>query len=303
MTAANRKMCLVTVTSESFLPGTLVMIHSFLKHNPWFGKANSDIVIIHDGLSHRLQRYPHCFKNVRWLRVGDRLSQKVNDLCDGVPLLNLEYKRQRFHSLELFRLEGYRKVLFCDSDILFLASISQLFTGSGEPDKLLCCGDLHYYTGTPVDAVTLLPGGNGAGDSIENTFNAGFMIIDKHFLTPYHYDGLLDLLDVERWRRIKSPRTDQVIYNLYFRGNCRLLGAQYNYLLGHADAIARKEPIPASDIKVLHFNKRPKPWDNLSVLDTVESRPGTIQWIKKWFLEYLDFLPHYHLHSCLGTKR
>lgn len=296
----SRKYCLATVTCESFLWGTIVMLHSFLKHNPWF---EGDIVVIHDFIPPRLQRHVNCFKNVTWLQVGDELKNRVDTLCNGVPHLDLEHKKQRFYSLELFRLEGYRKVLFCDSDILFLDSISELFQEGSETGDLLCCGDLHYYTGTPVDAVTLLPGASGTGGSIDHTFNAGFMLVGEHYLTPHHYCGLLDLLDVERWRGIMSPRTDQVIYNLYFRNRCHLLGAQYNYLLGHADAIAGKNPIPAPDIKVLHFNNKPKPWDCLSVLDAAASRPRTIRWLIPWFQEYLDFLPYYHLQSRLGDRK
>ena len=57
------KLCLATVTTEAFVPGTLVMLHSFLKVNPWF---EGDLVIIHDGLEPTAhQSLVACFERLR----------------------------------------------------------------------------------------------------------------------------------------------------------------------------------------------------------------------------------------------
>ena len=302
MSIAKGEICLVTVTSESFIPGTLVMLHSFLKYNPWFANANHAIVIIHDAVSPQSQQRFNCYKNITWLQVGDALKERVDSLCKNLPHLKLEHRKKRFYSLELFRLNTHRKVLFCDSDLLFLGSIKELFQQDGQTRDLLCCGDLHYYTRTLLDAHTLMPADAHTSEILKNSFNAGFLVVAEHFLTPSHYQGLLDLLSIDRWNKIESSYTDQVVYNLYFKDSCRILDSRYNFLVLHAKIIVQKENIPPDEIKVVHFNGRAKPWNPMSVLDEVVFRPLMIPWINRWHREYLDFLPQYHLRSHFLNK-
>ena len=42
-----RMICLATATTEHFVPGTLVMIGTFLEHHPGF---EGDVVVFHDAL-------------------------------------------------------------------------------------------------------------------------------------------------------------------------------------------------------------------------------------------------------------
>ena len=249
MSIAKGEICLATVTSESFIPGTLVMLHSFLKYNPWFANANHAIVIIHDAVSPQSQQRFNCYKNITWLQVGDALKERVDSLCKNLPHLKLEHRKKRFYSLELFRLNTHRKVLFCDSDLLFLGSIKELFQQDGQTKDLLCCGDLHHYTRTLLDAHTLLPAHTQTSEILKNSFNAGFLVVAEHFLTMSHYQGLLDLLSPHRWNKIESSYTDQVVYNLYFKDRCRIMDSRYNFLVLHAKIIVQKENIPPDEIK------------------------------------------------------
>ena len=45
---ARPKTCLLTVATDGFVPGTFVMVRTFLKHHPRF---DGDVVVVHDGLS------------------------------------------------------------------------------------------------------------------------------------------------------------------------------------------------------------------------------------------------------------
>ncbi len=307
------KLCLATITSETFIQGTLVMLHSFLKHNPWFGKAGGDIVIIHDSLPPRLKQLTYGFDNVKYMQVGQELKEKVDKLCAGVPQLKLEARKKRFYSLDIFRLAGYRNLLFCDSDILFLDDISGLINAPGmmginNDHPLLGCGDVHYFTNTPIDAETFLPkeADTAPGESqstITQTFNAGFLIVDKHYLTTHHHHNLLELLNIDLWSKIKAPHTDQIILNLYFNGRCHLLSARYNYLLLHYDAISTKEDIPLKDIKVLHFNGKSKPWESRRTNKYITGLPILAPFFKLWQQEFLDFLTcHRLLHFFRSSK-
>lgn len=309
------KPCLATVTSESFFPGTLVMIHSFLKYNPWFKEVGGEIVLFHDGLPVHLQQMGPVFEGVAiiCLQVSPELVNKVNIICTKIPELKLEPRKKRFYSLEVFSLSKYSTVLFCDSDILFMASVSELFTDRGcigmdDKKHLAGGGDFFYFSGLPIDAETFLPLEGDASEAgkrkcIENTFNAGFLLIDSHYLTHNHYLHLLELLDIRIWSKVKSPRTDQVVLNLYFQTSCHILSARYNYLVLHADLISQKEQISSSEIKVLHFNGRAKPWEHLKLIEASSRIPGLTRFVQLWYREYLDFLSKNQLLVCINKDR
>ena len=137
---ANSRLCLATVTTERYMPGTLVTLHSFLRHNPWF---DGDLVVIHNQLDRDLLKILEvCFDQVRFLQVSEALRSRVQNLVACHP--DLSARQARFYSLESFRLQGYEQVLFCDSDVLFRQSIEDLFALS---QPLICCGDGPHYQG------------------------------------------------------------------------------------------------------------------------------------------------------------
>ncbi len=67
MGARHAPVCFVTAATESFVPGTLVTICSFLKHHPAF---DGDVVVIHDALpASRRQCLQDACGKVRFERV------------------------------------------------------------------------------------------------------------------------------------------------------------------------------------------------------------------------------------------
>ena len=116
-------VCLATATTESFVPGALVLLGSFLEHHPRF---DGDLVIIHDALPQAARDALQALSDrVRFETVSTRL-RTASPICPPAirPLpAGLEY----FYSLEAFRLHGYRKVLFYDSDVLVRAPLDALF--------------------------------------------------------------------------------------------------------------------------------------------------------------------------------
>lgn len=122
-------VCVFTATSERFVPGTLVMLGTFLQHHPEFA---GDLVVVQDVSP----------------ELGDRLAR-----------LNAVHHRFRcrtasLYYLDAFRLRGYRKVLCCASDLLFEVPIGELFDAT---DALICCGDREFLAGRARDAATYLP--------------------------------------------------------------------------------------------------------------------------------------------------
>lgn len=120
------------------------------------------------------------------------------------------------------------------------------------------------------------------------------MLVGGRLLGAKHYSNMLRMIDPCIWKNIKAVQTDQIVYNLYFNGQCRLVGSRYNYLVMHDRVIASADETGTEDIKVLHFNGKPKPWDILRVMHEV-SRPGLCRFIQLWNREYQDFLPEFHL--------
>ena len=97
--------CLLTATTDGFLPGTLVMLHSFLKHHPNF---DGDIVVIEDGLSDASREIlAASFRQLRFEPVSSAMRERVARLCAQRP--ELSARKASFHFLEAFRLGGYRR--------------------------------------------------------------------------------------------------------------------------------------------------------------------------------------------------
>ena len=117
-------VCLATATTESFVPGALVLLGSFLKHHPRF---DGDLVIIHDALPQAARDALQALSDrVRFETVSTRLRDRLAHLAAGHPAF--ASGREYFYSLEAFRLHGYRKVLFYDSDVLVRAPLDACST-------------------------------------------------------------------------------------------------------------------------------------------------------------------------------
>lgn len=274
-------LCLVTVTTAAFVPGTLVLIDSFLRHNAWF---DGDIAIVHDDLPVDAQRLIAAIRDgIEFLEVSPALRGRIEAAAVAVP--DLAPKRARFYSLEAFRPRGYDRVLFCDSDVLFRGSIRDLFD---DPHALVVCGDGYHYRGR-VREWTLPSGLAGAGSQVRaysSTFNAGLMLFDGTIATDADYDGLLRLVDSGIHHGDPAGLTDQLVLNIYYAGRQYLAGAEYNYLLRHHDAIASHSGIDLTDARVVHYNGVPKPWEVGRAGVSLWPDPAVYRALAWWFEAY-----------------
>ena len=287
------KFCLATVTTDGFVPGTLVTLHSFLRHNRWF---HGDVVIIHDHLDPTYSEYfERISDRVRFLQVSPELESRVQRLVTHRP--DIRAQQAQFYSLETFGLRGYDKVLFCDSDLLFRRSVHELFLMD---QPLICGGDGPHYAGGGRDRSTFarLPATATNGDGVlRDTFNAGFLLIDRVYLDDSHFAGLLALLSEATWARITERHTDQVVYNHYFAGQQRLVGCEYNYLLMHRALLYQREGIRVAEASVLHYNGRGKPWLADRMLRHTQQDPALIGVLKFWYDDYIECLQLLHLRT------
>ena len=289
--APGREACLATVTTEAFMPGTLVTVGSFLKHHPDFG----DVVIIQDGLSgeHR-EALSALSRRVRFAPVSSELRERLARVGAAVP--RFAPILSHLHAFEAYRLSGYRKVLLVDGDLVFRQPIGELFeTG----DALVCCGDGVYLAGRRRDAATFLPlddPGHAGPGVLDRTFNDGFLLIDAGLTGESVYADLLSMVTPETWRGTGTPHFKQFLHNRYFAGRQTLVSSTYNFLLGSAASIRVREDLAIEDAKVLHFNVPHKPWKAAEMLrrayrDAPEPAFGL------WYEAWLDCLATVHLRT------
>ena len=263
-------VCLATATTESFVPGAIVMLGSFLRHHPRF---DGDLVIIHDALPQAARDALQALSDrVRFEAVSAKLRDRLAHLAASHPAFagRVEY----LHSLEAFRLRGYRKVLFYDSDVLIRAPLDALFDA---PGALLCCPDHVALGGGRRDARTFEPlGASDPADApaLSNTFNSGFFLFDGRLADGTCHADLLDMVHPRTWPGPRAPHTDQFLLNRCFAGRCTFVSSTYNYLLASAPAIRARENLAPEHAKALHFNYPVKPWAPDAMLRWVWAHPA-----------------------------
>ena len=317
-------VCLVTGATDDFVPGTLAMLGTFLKHHPRF---DGDVVVIHDGLSAASREaLAPLSGRLRFEPVSPELEERLARLSTAQP--RLRERLAHFYSLEAFRLHGYRKVLYCDGDLLFRGSIAELFDAG---DALICCGDSPHLRGLPRDAVTFLPVGEASGraagkaeagrrhsglgtrpgtaagerPTLGRTFNSGLLLIDERLVREGCYAGLLAMVSEETWRHAEVRIADQLVLNRYFAGRQTLVSSTWNYPISQADVVRAREGIDLRSAKVLHFRAPFKPWrpDAMLAWAGKEARHAMAPGFKLWYDAYVDCLAGLRLRSALRRAR
>ncbi|MFT7359651.1 glycosyltransferase family 8 protein [Parasphingorhabdus sp.] len=280
-----QKIGLATVTSEEFLPGTLVMLSSFLTHNKWF---RGDITIIHQNLGDASVRLlTDCFPNVIMHPISDALGLRLDELAEAVPWIGI--RKLQFGSLEVLSLVDQDRIIFCDSDLLFLDSVEQLIA---LPDPLICCGDGAFYRGNSRSRTDFseLPPTAAKRLQLQEPFNSGFMILGKSLLSEVNYQAVLSMITADRWQSDATGHTDQMLFNLLFAGQQKLVSPVYNYTLSHRNVIQQSRGIALPDAKVLHFTGPAKPWLPMEVLHRADDDPAIIAAFQMWHDGFVEFL-------------
>jgi len=285
------KYCLATVTTENYFQWTMTMLYSFVKNNPWF---EGDIVIICKDLPPEMKGDLCFFKKVKFIEPSVELLRQIDLLAGEFP--KFKDISARFLSLEIFRMQGYKKLLFLDSDMIVLKSIEEIFK---LPDLFYASAQLCYYKGMGRNSSTFIAEIKieDSTDILENTVNTGFMLLDGEILNQNHIQGLIDLITPELWSRNNFTYTDEFIVNLYFKDKISLLDTRYNYRARAARMIRDKEDVTFEDAKIIHFYSKFKPWNFSEVL---ASSSRNLNWIKAyglWYHWYVEFLKFYHFQK------
>ena len=301
-----RDVCLVTTVTDTFVPGAVVMLDSFRAHHPDF---EGDVVVLHDGLSEASRTILEAVGGrVRFEPVRPALLERVARLREAYPRRCI--RPPLFYALDAFRLGGYRKVLFYDSDMLFQGPVGELFGAGGE--ALLCCGDWPCLMGRVRDAETFRQIGRGAADAdrpvLERTFNSGFLLIDGSCTGERVYADLLARMAPEAWRGLALRHNDQRVLNRYFAGRQTLTSWTYNYIVSDAAAIRTRTGLDAGRAKVLHFKGLVKPWTPDAMLRWARGEvklPNRLAAapFRRWYDAWMDVLGRTHLRMVRSRLR
>ena len=291
-------VCFATAATESFVPGAVVAIGSFRRHHPDF---DGDVVVIHDGIpQHQQENLQAACGDVRFERASAELRQRLDALGAAQP--RLVHRLGEFLCLEAFRLGGYRKVLFYDSDVLFQAPVGELFRS---PALLLGRSCEAWLRGKCRDATTFAPTPCRVG-TLRRTFGSGFLMIDGQLLAhERHYEALLVLVSPEAWRDRTTMHTDQFVLNRHFAGRQMLVDWRYDYVLPMAAEIRARTGWRLEDAKALHFAGPVKPWMPQAMLRWTKGSPllKPRRAYRQWTDAYMEFLTEAHINAAGGRLR
>lgn len=289
--------CIVTATTGNFVQWTMVMIHSFLETNTWY---KGEIVIIYEDLTDEMKTDLLIFKQVRLVRISAELEKKLDELCTAIP--KFRNIIARFYSFEAFGMTGYEKVLFLDSDMVFLKSIQEVFE---LPDQFYASAESCWYVGLGR-RISTYEKASGSGDDpdfIPLPVNSGFMLLDQSVTGANNYAKLLEMIVPDVWISRNTFHADQLLINLHFNHKVTRLDSSYNYRSKDAAEVKLIDHVDFEDVKIFHYFRWYKPWRFNEVLRTSGADMNVIKGYQIWYACYIEFLKFYHLQMSLSAYK
>ncbi|MEL7446825.1 MAG: glycosyltransferase [Pseudomonadota bacterium] len=278
---------LVTVSSESFLIGTRIMLESFLTYNRWF---SGRIVIVHRDVPIADQeRLVRDFPKAMFRNPSPDLAAAIDRLIEQEA--GLSSRSARFLSLESFWVSEPGTLLFCDSDMLFQTDISDVFENDAD---FLACPDRAEIQGQGRDQTTMAELAGKSGNRAHRSFNAGLMAMGPTHRSDANRAEVLAQLSPSSWAQVQSDHTDQAIFNRMFGREVTLLDPRYNMMVGHLANLRGHDAPPLSEAKVLHFNGPAKPWAFDQHLPAARKDAAIAKAYELWFAAYTRHLVRHH---------
>lgn len=277
-------VCLCTITTTEFIPGTCVMLHTFFKYNPWFA---GDVIIVDHELEERDRGLLEVFPNVKFITPPPELSKAVEPIYKVRP--DIAHSKVQFNLLALFNLSGYDKYIYVDGDAFFQGSI---YSQVSKVKSIMFSPDRPSHLGIARDAVTykMAHDHDGSNKYWYKTFNTGVLIADATYFSQKVYLEMLDLLKPEFFLPLKRSANDQYLINRFFRERYFPLSAKYNFRLGLADILKDSKGISLDDAAIIHFSGFKNPWMPDHVLSAVQKEPLYLRAFEKWMHEYESYL-------------
>ena len=267
------KFAVVTVSSDDFALGSAVALASFRQSNRWF---SGETVVIATDLSDDRRALIRAAGPTEFRAPSNELLRRIDALCDARP--ELRTRRLRFCSLESFALAGYDKVLFLDSDTVVSGDFEELFR---RPEPFIAAPDKPTLIGKRRDRTSFesVDANEQAGLA---SFNAGMMLIGHDLLDGTVYADLLDLLEPDAWKGVKTDHTDQLVLNRRLAPQTMLVDPLYNLPVGHRIAAQLLQGRSVEEVCMFHFNGPRKPWKPDHIVERAIDDPVVGCALAKW---------------------
>lgn len=279
-TLYNKKVCLASVTDESYFHASVTMIYSFSEQNPWF---DGEFILFVDryflGESFSFSDITITFR-----KVNDRLIDNIKSVWHISSKIKDNY-RQLF-SIEAFSLQDYDQVIFADSDMIFTGSIHEILKYEND---LVACNDSTFYRSNALcrDRDTYREVDATKSGCIKNTINAGLVGIPKNYLNNEIYNDLVTMTgSPDTWNTVEEFLTDEIILNHYFESKFSIIKSDYNFRTHIKHRILKKEILKEDQIKVLHFAGTEKPWEYIQFIKRLNSDYKYISYFNSWYDVY-----------------
>lgn len=279
MAATPSRIALASVLTDDFLPGFLTMVESFRDSNPWF---SGDIIAIHQELSGDTVELLKAYDPQLLLRpVSQRLATQMDAVSRQAGWRS--NKKFQFASIETTAIESYDRVIFCDSDVLFIGDIEKLHRIDA---ALIACPDGANLRGNQRQLSDYKEVSDGGEATIGDTFNSGMMIFKSADVTAADYNALIGAMDPARWANDMTGHTDQWLFNERFAGRHTLVSTKYNFMLSHHALIEAATGESLEQAKVVHFTGPNKPWLPLDRLNSAGLSPESLSAYRHWRLAF-----------------
>ncbi|QLC26656.1 hypothetical protein HFP57_17515 [Parasphingopyxis algicola] len=236
------KRCVMTVVSDPFVFGAIVMIKSFLNHNPYF---DDPIVILWNRENAPLSEHMKAMMNneIENLEFREVENEHYGNVFRFAEEVAKTPKRLRaaFYILEALR-SPYDYVVTLDSDMLVMGDLSVLFERT-EPFSVVRAFDAKRGRYLPY-------------------FNTGTMVIRRDVAGVVEFEHLADALDVSEIDKSQG-RADQAVLNIALRDTPKYwLGERYNYSKRLVESAGQPawSYLQKKDVRILHFLGE-KPWN------------------------------------------
>lgn len=250
---------IVFITDNGYAIPTAVAISSlmFNADNPY----QYDVYVVGEALSADMKK----------LIADSGFNVTIIESCISFDNVDFQHTHvtkaalNKFYIAEL--LPNIDKILYLDSDMLFLKNIKELYDEPLDGNLVGAVPDYHILSSNYMGVLSTV--------GIANYFNSGMLLLDLEKMRNENMsEGLLNM-KIDLSKDDKFTFMDQDALNIFFYGNIRYLPVKYNFLNAYYSErseyelhIISQEPIEqvidAYDKPyVLHIGGGNKPWNSL----------------------------------------
>lgn len=256
------RLCLMTVVSDPFVYGALVMLKSFKATNPWF---KGDIVVLWNPENAPLSDSSREIldgelSGITYVEVDNDRYGEVFHFAETV-VQTPQRLRAAFYILEAFHAKQYDRILTLDSDMLILGDLSRLFE-IDEPFGVV----------RAFDHVKALP---------LPYFNTGTMVVRHDTPEALGFEDLRAAIRIDKIDK-SHGKADQAVLNVALRGSRKhFYDHRYNFSkrLCPYDRNRIEPFLKDKDVRVLHFLGE-KPWNVKAKASEAEYQHLEMLWVR-----------------------